>query len=1222
MSRLDDARSLARRIQSVNPTNDPAMDPRKAAHRYAMKSAWQSSLLRQFWDLVTIEPEPEQPGIVLLRVQDTGACHAVVSELDEDIRGRVWFAMDTGGDDPEPPARSDLAVAEPTHEASVMQQALAAMQACDLDVARSLLAPAFAGAPHAVDIARLWLDLLVMHLADDEAAIVAGAQLRGRAPQDPTCRMLVAVAAARLGRPQLALSWSRGAQEAELPQVLSLAGVAYAEQADAHSARRCLLRLDDLPPHPQARRRLEEALASLAEREQARAEAELTHFETELAETPADVERAARRLLTRFPKSTLAQTLLAAAAEQRLAPLWLAAQAAMEAGDQEGLLRALETLDRAGEDSVRPRIAELRAARAPERDRTKAALLAGQIAAPARRSRALRALAQAEPAVRDLVRGLLPSDSAVRWLLSLKRAQNAKTSRNLAAAAEALEAALEREAAGDLDHARRHLKTVSGALRKHDDARDLAARLASAADQVRRAKAEASIERVAAALERRDEEVAEQAWRHILGPEYEETRAALREAIDALSRRLALEASARQSLNPTLARWATHCLVAEALDEDDSARWRAHAHELHEALLRRLDARFEDDPETIARTALPATTPFFQHTPLLDDGTLVTATIAGRRLFVTTQRRAASFALPMEATRADVAAVGGRLWVHGMPGYALELDPQSLEPLACIDLRNFAAVGGHGTLVAPDGRHVWITKLDREHGSAFIVDGDRGVEASKRMITDVRHVAAHRDGVLGLVWGQSLLWAASDGQVRARTPRPPLHSPKLGATWTFTLIETEPTPAAWIVHSAWEIEGYSESQQVVLSEFDPATATWQQRLTVPGADAGAPAAAASDSAGLFVRYYDAGRRRRLAAFARTAQGVASTPSWDIPMRGGDDLVRGQLLDGGVPLRHETPTGPRCTRLSPDAPPSLAPVDDERFVAAYALWRLCEGLAPGRRPEVRGAVQAMAKHTPAVRIKKMVGFARKPAPQRSRFAVALYALLALDDYDAAEALIAGAAIRLPDAPWIAPFRAEVAAYRDDWEAVRTALADLTSRPPSTAAGNRHAFHLAAIERLRAGDRPSARRLAVAGRPCDGLCDLDAIIDACDVADAIDRGEPPDPSTSYLSWSLATVRDADSALANGEHQAVLDAFTHPAVFALGDTSALSRLARALPADTPLGWIEHVVAHAFQCVADGVLAERLRPLPPAVRPALSEQELRELVERVRAITGEGGD
>jgi hypothetical protein len=85
---------LYRLINGINPTEASLMHHREKDRRYVIKARLQSLLLRRFPDVVTIEDDGEGTVVLMHIDGDRDFCHAVVDDLDEDVRALVDLWLD------------------------------------------------------------------------------------------------------------------------------------------------------------------------------------------------------------------------------------------------------------------------------------------------------------------------------------------------------------------------------------------------------------------------------------------------------------------------------------------------------------------------------------------------------------------------------------------------------------------------------------------------------------------------------------------------------------------------------------------------------------------------------------------------------------------------------------------------------------------------------------------------------------------------------------------------------------------------------------------------------------------------------------------------------------------------------------------------------------------------------------------------------------------------
>lgn len=81
-------------INGINPTEASLMHHREKDRRYVIKARLQSLLLRRYPEMVTIEDDGEGTVVLMHIDGDRDFCHAVVEDLDEDVRPLVALWLD------------------------------------------------------------------------------------------------------------------------------------------------------------------------------------------------------------------------------------------------------------------------------------------------------------------------------------------------------------------------------------------------------------------------------------------------------------------------------------------------------------------------------------------------------------------------------------------------------------------------------------------------------------------------------------------------------------------------------------------------------------------------------------------------------------------------------------------------------------------------------------------------------------------------------------------------------------------------------------------------------------------------------------------------------------------------------------------------------------------------------------------------------------------------
>ncbi|MDI1434073.1 tetratricopeptide repeat protein [Polyangium sorediatum] len=201
-------------IREVNPT-DRGLDRRETARRYALKSRLQSVLVTRFRETIEIRPEPGEPGVVLLHHRPSGlnACHAVIAELDDDARSFVQRVVDTASFPTIPPPEAPRKTTPRPNEAAraggavpdLLHAAEEALAAYDYELARTHLEAALAQSGGDTEAATALLSLLVATLGVDDEALALEEKLPAETLADVHVRLLLALAAARLGERARAL---------------------------------------------------------------------------------------------------------------------------------------------------------------------------------------------------------------------------------------------------------------------------------------------------------------------------------------------------------------------------------------------------------------------------------------------------------------------------------------------------------------------------------------------------------------------------------------------------------------------------------------------------------------------------------------------------------------------------------------------------------------------------------------------------------------------------------------------------------------------------------------------------------------------------------------------------------------------------------------------------------------------------------------------------------
>jgi hypothetical protein len=398
------ARELAELIQRVNPT-DRDLRAAEAARRYRLKNQLQSLLVRRFAGEVEVRAEREGVALLAHRGSGRSACHAVLAELDEDARSWVQRRLDEAAA-PEPaPAPASLGTRSPARTNGLMNENDAghvdsieslldgdlsadellargheAMSAYDYELAQHAFERALASSGGDAAAAEALLGLLVEHLAAYVEAAALWPRLSPGATADVRIRTLVALAAAQVGEEARARELLRGlTREGDLPaaaevyQVLARRSLERDNEAGNAAAAHDLALARQHGGPSLALLELERELAAQVARRCAPLEARA--LEAYEAGRVDEAEQQARNVLTRWPESRTARSLLgrieAQRKQARVGALLARADGAMAARDfavAVGLLREARSLDVASEETRAGIAAQLEQAEAAARD--------------------------------------------------------------------------------------------------------------------------------------------------------------------------------------------------------------------------------------------------------------------------------------------------------------------------------------------------------------------------------------------------------------------------------------------------------------------------------------------------------------------------------------------------------------------------------------------------------------------------------------------------------------------------------------------------------------------------------------------------------------------------------------------------------------------------------------------------------------------------------------
>lgn len=259
------ALELIRMIHRINPTKEN-IGKRETQERYRTKARLQSLLIHKFKDSLQVLPDPVDPGLVSLQLKhfDENACHALVSELDDQAISWVKMEVDLGpggqdkphispgNDSPSPGmAKANKPLKQEVDSPDeLLALGAKALEAYDYEVCEEFLFRAFSASKGAPPAARALMAFLVDYLAAHERAISLGDSLPKKSRKDPLVSAKLALALARSGRVEEALALLGRNSQASAMEVYLLGAEYFISQNDPDRAEQLCKILSSSQDHP------------------------------------------------------------------------------------------------------------------------------------------------------------------------------------------------------------------------------------------------------------------------------------------------------------------------------------------------------------------------------------------------------------------------------------------------------------------------------------------------------------------------------------------------------------------------------------------------------------------------------------------------------------------------------------------------------------------------------------------------------------------------------------------------------------------------------------------------------------------------------------------------------------------------------------------------------------------------------------------------------------
>jgi len=357
---------LIRLIHRVNPTKG-GFGTKEESERYKIKTRLQSLLIRKFYDGLLVEqPDPENPQMVSLKLQyfDEDACHTLVTELDPDARSWVQRQIDEaesrgGTETGEPPTAAlhqqssgsrFAAGKEEYSQTELIDLGRQALEEYDYDTCEDYFHRAFIMSRGAIDASLTILEFYVDHLGAYEKATALADSLSASVKKDEDVKILLALAAVRLGNIEQALDFLGRMMHPRASEVYLLGARYFITDGNTDRAKELLAVLKSVEPN-----RLQPEIIQLEKDIQQLHHKSLEPMEQEMSSAwqRGELEKAvklAEQLLVQWPQNKNARrTCNEFAQQQRTDRLNLLLRRADEADAKAEFIEEAELLKRAME---------------------------------------------------------------------------------------------------------------------------------------------------------------------------------------------------------------------------------------------------------------------------------------------------------------------------------------------------------------------------------------------------------------------------------------------------------------------------------------------------------------------------------------------------------------------------------------------------------------------------------------------------------------------------------------------------------------------------------------------------------------------------------------------------------------------------------------------------------------------------------------------------------
>lgn len=1162
--------SVAELIALVHQVNPTQLDlpPDEKARRYEVKTALQSLLLREYREELSVV----QDGDVIAihhRYGAGDACHAVVDELEEDVRSWVRRLLDEeaeGEPDDEPEQMENVAPSEddkPSQDREsllpdeLLREGDVALEGWDYDRACACFTLAHRRSGGSLQTAKSLLGILVDYLAQDHDAL--DLDLSTEAASDESVRSFIAVAAARVGDFERLERVVRGLKTERAAEACVTAAEEAVKAGDEYQARHWVEEADHRGASAGDIARLTDAIAALRASKRAPMEQQ-TQDALDAGDTEK-AERLAKELQHRWPESGVARKILAFIEQRakfsRLEVILRRAEEARAEGHDPQETRLLrEALTLGAGEKVRRRLSELDSAARKKADDGAVAhaleLFCGDLGP------ALVAYLELRDDLRQKVRSERPLP-ALEWLEELGAGSKIKA-RAAVEAVLALVDAQEALSRGEGSLVGPLLDPHERVLRGVSETTKVQAEAAAQLERERAQEALEALEEARAAFARGDLELAQKhlsrADRGLLDADWLTDLQRLKKELSRTREIRRLEAAVSEAEDDLLHQRELVKQLVDLTDGEAQAGWRQHHDELA-AKIREIWRIEVIEGKEAQKIGLIAATPHRSldsvETWLLPDGKeLVLAVPLAEWLFIwivgiddQTIRTVVSLRTPRPLGAITTVVVDApTLIVAGEKGDLLRLSLDTWDVLEWRSLQDFYSKDEIFEYVypLPGTRYLWFCTSHR-----------RDKVYNHPRIVDLSSWRVHRD--LGEVFTVEPV-GGEEQMVLVVTNRE--SGRLLGPNGSY--LEREIPDGVPITSVAPDPSG----QGVVLLSHDPALEAEEEEEEAPlhlvavgpnptkplvvedtHYECGHSLATASEQGLIFVAFDDV-ESLELTALHRQGERFEQVYQVSAPrettMVGDKDrqhvaCASWEPMEGLslIPLGAEAPVLPQPSPYSARLP----------HLGGSTFCHYRYGDDASQYPIMLDRLRAMR---PGERRAKVEEYRRRGEPRQMLDLVqAMRYLDEFDHLDEARRLHE----RYTEDPAVALLRAVMEAEAGNWSQCREVL-ESGSADGLPESAQQHRLHLLGLARFHAGDLAGAKNTWEEGLELEGGCELEPLLSLVTAAEGDDG--------LLLQKLITTIRVADEHLDAGRPDRVLEVLRLPWIFQLRELQGLARLAEA--------------------------------------------------------------